>query len=302
MVYDIVIIGAGPAGLTAALYGRRAGRTVLLLESGIPGGQAATSAEVENWPGTRRVLGAEFATSLVEQVQELGAELQYDGAVSVQVTPEEIKQVTGASGKVYEGRTLILANGVKRRKLGVPGEEEYLGRGVSYCATCDGAFFRGREVAVVGGGSAALEDALYLAGVCPKVHLIHRRDEFRGEVHLSKKVRETPNIILHLKRNVTEIVGDKAVVGVKLTDGQTEEFLPCSGVFLAVGLVPDNAPFANLFPLTEAGYLEVGEDCRTPVPGVFAAGDTRKKELRQLVTAAADGAIAAHGVESYLNR
>ena len=301
MIYDILIIGAGPAGMTAALYGRRAGRTVLMLESGIPGGQAATSAEVENWPGTRQVLGAEFATSLFAQVQDLGAELEYDAAVSAQVTEEGVKQVTGASGKVYEGKSLILANGVKRRQLGVPGEEEYRGRGVSYCATCDGAFFKGREVAVVGGGSAALEDALYLSGVCSKVHLIHRRDEFRGEAHLAAKVKEKGNIVLHLKRNVTAIVGDQAVVGVKLTDGEKEDFLPCSGVFLAVGLIPDNTPFENLYPLTRAGYLDVGEDCRTAVPGVFAAGDTRQKELRQLVTAASDGAMAAHAADAYLN-
>ena len=301
MIYDILIVGAGPAGLTAAIYGCRAGRSVLLLEGGIPGGQAATSAEVENWPGTRRIFGAEFATSLVAQAEDLGAVLQYDSVVSAAAGEDGVKRVTGSSGAVYEGKTLILANGVKRRSLGVPGEEKYRGRGVSYCATCDGAFFRGRETAVVGGGSAALEDALYLSTLCNKVHLIHRRDSFRGEARLAQKVQETPNIVLHLKWNVTEIMGDQSVIGVKLTDGSREKFLPCSGMFLAIGLIPDNQPFENLFSLTEGGYFDVDETLHAKVPGVFAAGDCRRKALRQLVTAASDGAVAAYEAEGYLS-
>lgn len=298
-MYDIIIIGGGPAGLTAALYAKRAGFTALLLEGGALGGQAATTPEIENWPATGHISGPDFSMALYNQAKGLGAEIKFETAAGL-TDGGSVKTVT-TTAHSYEARAVILANGVRRRKLEVPGEERLTGRGVSYCATCDGNFFRGKDVAVVGGGSTALEDAIFLSTLCPTVWLIHRRAAFGGEPHLVEAVRDVANIRPLLSHSVVEIEGDAKVAAIRVKGPRGSLSLPVSGVFAAVGLIPDNAPFSPPLKLDEFGYVQAGEDCRTGIPGVFAAGDTRAKALRQLVTAASDGASAAVGAGHYLH-
>ncbi|WP_294550457.1 thioredoxin-disulfide reductase [uncultured Pseudoflavonifractor sp.] len=297
-MYDVIIIGGGPAGLTAAIYAKRAGYSTLLLEGGTPGGQAATTPDIENWPGSKQVSGPDFAMNLYEQAQALGTDIRFEQAASL-ADRGTYKTVT-TGGSAYDGRTVIIANGVRRRKLEVPGEERLAGRGVSYCATCDGNFFRGRDTAVVGGGNTALEDALFLANICPNVYLVHRRDTFRAERHLIDALASAPNIHVLLSHRVVEIQGEQAVTSLLVEGPEGRRSLPVAGVFAAVGLVPDNQVFSPPLELDQEGYIIAGEDARTNVPGVFAAGDTRVKDLRQLVTAAADGASAATQAGRYL--
>jgi thioredoxin reductase (NADPH) len=294
MVYDVIIIGAGPAGMTAALYALRAGRRVLLLEELIYGGQVANTPEVENIPSISRIDGVEFSMNLYNQIVELGAEFTFEGAESVE-DKGDTKVVVSNAGQRYEGKTLIIANGAKRRKMEVEGEERFSGRGVSYCATCDGAFFKGQETAVVGGGNTALEDAIYLSALSSRVHLIHRRDTFRGSQILVDRVLALPNVEIHYDCIPQAVIGEDAVTGLSIKNVKTGaiQTLPVSGIFVAVGTVPDNRRFLPLVELDEAGYILAGEDCLTKTPGIFVAGDTRKKHLRQIVTASADGAVAA---------
>ena len=297
-MYDIIIVGAGPAGLTAALYARRAGHSVLVLEGGVPGGQAVTTPHVENWPGTLSISGPDFAMGLYQQCTDLGAEIQFAAVTGFQ--DQGSVKVVLAGEEQFQGRALILANGVQRRKLGVPGEERLGGKGVSYCATCDGSFFKGKDVAVVGGGNTAVEDAVYLASICPTVWLIHRRDKLTAQKYLVDGLKDKPNVKLLMEHKVLEIQGEKQVESIRLMGPDHQRILHVSAVFAAVGLIPDNAKFSPPLALNEYGYLQAGEDCVTNIPGVFAAGDTRSKELRQLVTAAADGAMAASKAGQYL--
>ena len=301
MKYDVLILGGGPAGLAAALYAKRAGVSVLVLERSIYGGQVTNTPTVENYPGILNISGVDLAMALYEQVTGLGIEVRLEEPVSYQLDAPA-KAVATARG-LYEAKAVIVANGVKRRTLGCPGEERLAGRGVSYCAACDGAFFQGAEVAIVGGGNTALEDALFLSNNCAAVHLIHRRDQFRGSSILAEAVKKRQNIHLHLNSVVEEITGEEKVAGARLRDVTTgeETRLELSGVFVAVGLAPDNAAFAGQLALDGAGYIQAGEDCRTNLAGVFAAGDTRTKEVRQIITAAADGAVAALGAANYVN-
>ena len=297
-MYDIIIVGAGPAGLTAALYARRAGHSVLVLEGGVPGGQAVTTPHVENWPGTLSISGPDFAMGLYQQCTDLGAEIQFAAVTGFQ--DQGSVKVVLAGEEQFQGRALILANGVQRRKLGVPGEERLGGKGVSYCATCDGSFFKGKDVAVVGGGNTAVEDAIYLASICPTVWLIHRRDKLTAQKYLVDGLKDKPNVKLLMEHKVLEIQGEKQVESIRLMGPDHQRILHVSAVFAAVGLIPDNAKFSPPLALNEYGYLQAGEDCVTNIPGVFAAWDTRSKELRQLVTAAADGAMAASKAGQYL--
>lgn len=300
MTYDLIIVGAGPAGLTAAVYARRAGLSVLLLEGLAPGGQAAVTAEIENWPGSLRLAGADFAQALWKQAEALGAGLRLARAEAVLPQMGSLFHVK-AGGDTLEAKAVILAPGAKRRKLGVPGEKTLAGKGVSYCAVCDGAFFRGKDVAVVGGGNTALEDALLLSRLCPKVWLVHRRDAFRGEERLIRQVEAAKNIHPRMGSTVRAVLGDHQVQGLRIDGPQGELELPVAGVFVAVGLEPDNAPFSPPVALDEGGYIQAGEDCATNIPGLFAAGDCRTRQLRQLVTAAADGAVAAKRAEEWLS-
>ena len=292
-MYDIGIIGGGTAGMTAAIYGQRAGKKTLILEGGVFGGQITSSPNVENYPGIASVSGSEFSMNLLDQATKLGAE-----TVNEQVTgirdEGEIKVILTDRAE-YPCRSVILATGVTHRHLGVPGEEKLAGSGVSYCATCDGMFFRGREVAVVGGGSTALQDAEFLSNYCSRVYLIHRRDEFRGEDNIVKRLEKKENVTFILSTVVEEIAGEYAVEKLILKSKKTGEKseLPVSGVFIAVGQIPQNDRFADVVKLDGSGFILASEDCMTSRPGIFAAGDCRTKEVRQLTTAAADGAVAA---------
>lgn len=291
-MFDIIIVGAGPAGMSAAIYGLRAGKTVLLLEEKTYGGQIINTPEVENYPGIKSVSGFEFATNLFEQVKALGAEIVYERAE--QISDENgIKKVT-TNKNVYEAKSVILATGAKNRPLGIDGEEDFVGRGVSYCATCDGMFFRGRDVAVVGGGNTAIEDAGFLANYCSRVYLIHRRDSFRGEESLVNKLREKDNVEFVLNSNVVAIKGQERVEGItvkNVTDNALKD-IDVSGLFVAIGQMPDNDIFKDVVKLDDKGYIVAGEDCVTITSGIYAAGDCRTKAVRQLTTAAADGAVA----------
>lgn len=299
-MYDIGIIGGGTAGMTAAIYGQRAGKSTVIIEGSVFGGQITSSPNVENYPGIASVSGSEFSMNLLDQAMKLGAETVMEQVTGIR-DEGEVKIIETA-GKEYPCRSVILATGVSHRHLGVPGEERLAGSGVSYCATCDGAFFRGRDVAVVGGGSTALQDAEFLSNYCSRVYLIHRRDEFRGEEKIVSRLREKENVEFVLSATVKEITGDMAVEGVVLNNKKTgEEFsLAVSGVFIAVGQIPKNEMFADIVKLDGSGFILAAEDCVTSRPGIFAAGDCRTKEVRQLTTAAADGAVAALAACKYI--
>lgn len=292
-MYDILIVGGGVAGLTAAIYARRAGKTVLVLEGATLGGQIATSPLVENYPGIPEVNGADYAEALTAQAKALGAEVKFGRASAVERTGDGF--VLTAGRRTYEARALILATGARHRHLGLDREEELVGRGISYCATCDGAFYKDKDVAVCGGGDSALQSVLYLAAFCKSVTLLHRRTRFRGSPVLEQRVRERENVALKLPRVVESLEGETALTGLILKDpdtGRTER-LAVDGLFIAVGQEPDTAPFSPLCEIGEGGYFRAGEDCTTKTPGVFVAGDCREKSLRQLTTATADGSVAA---------
>ncbi len=292
---DVIIIGAGTAGLTAAIYALRAGKSVLVLEQGTYGGQIVNTPKVENYPGIEQISGYEFASGLFKQAEKLGMEYRNEKVIGVR--QEGTCKVVETEGETYEAAALVLATGAKNRPLGVERETELTGRGISYCATCDGMFFRGKKVAVVGGGNTALEDAAFLSNYCEQVYVIHRRETFRGEDKLVKELREKVNVEFLLNKTVQELKGDTTLQAVMLRDKNSGEVsrLEIDGLFVAIGQVPENGIFADLLELDEGGYIVAGEDCRTNVEGIFAAGDCRKKTVRQLTTAAADGAVAALG-------
>ncbi|MBP3249445.1 MAG: FAD-dependent oxidoreductase [Ruminococcus sp.] len=297
-MYDIIIVGAGPAGMTAAIYGRRAGKSVLVLEAASYGGQIINTPDVENYPSAAHISGFDLATQIYEQAKALGAEFAFEKVTGIE--DGDVKTVITAKNR-YEGRAVIIATGSENRKLGVAGEDELVGRGVSYCATCDGAFYRKKTVAVVGGGNTALEDALYLADLAEKVYLIHRRDQFRGDETTVARLRERENVELVLNSRVTGLIAEKKLKAVEVTDkdGNTSQ-LEVNGLFVAVGRVPENQNFASVIELDGAGYAVAGENCRTRSAGIFVAGDNRVKDVRQLVTATADGAVAATEAIKYL--
>jgi thioredoxin reductase (NADPH) len=294
--YDIVIVGGGPAGLTAAIYARRAGRSVLLLEKEGFGGQIASSPRVENYPGLPGISGAALSDKLFSQAEALGARLELEEVQSIQ--DGSLKTVTTDYGS-YRCKALILATGMKRRTLGLSGEETL--QGVSWCAVCDGAFYRDSDVAVCGGGNAALQDALFLSGICHSVTVIHRRDTFRGYQMLLEELRRCPNVSFRMNTTVDALLGETALTGLSLRDAVTGKVsaLPVSALFEAVGQLPQRTPAETLLPLDDAGFIPSGEGCRTPVSGVFSAGDCRVKEVRQLTTACADGAVAAVAAARY---
>ena len=303
-MFDVLIIGAGPAGLSAAIYVERAGKHAACLEAMSVGGQIVNTPEIANYPGIKATSGFDFSMALYEQATELGAEVIYEKAVGIRTLESGIKEVTAESGKSYEARAVIIATGAKNRHLGIDREEELLGRGVSYCATCDGAFFKGKDVAVNGGGNTALEDALFLTNYCNKVYIIHRRDEFRGEPKNLEAVKTKDNIEFVLNATVNELRGEKSLESVVVKDkisGEERE-IPVQGLFIAIGQEPDNKDFENVAELDAAGYVAADESCKTKTEGVFVAGDCRTKNVRQLTTAASDGAVAALAACEYLNQ
>lgn len=300
-MYDVIIIGSGPAGLTAAIYGQRAKLNVLMIEKQpMSGGQILNTYEVDNYPGLPGIGGFDLGTKLRAHADALGMQVVTGDVVSVDFSGK-VKQVVTGDG-TYESRTVIIATGAQYRKLGVPGEDTLRGMGVSYCATCDGAFFRGKETAVIGGGDVALEDALFLARACSKVYLIHRRDEFRGAKVLQERVFQTPNIEVIWDTVAESINGTEKVESLLLYNRKKEEHttLMVSGVFIAVGIQPNSELFRDQVAMDEGAYLIAGEECRTDCDGIFAAGDVRTKQLRQVITAASDGANAITSVERYL--
>ena len=300
-MYDIIVIGAGPAGMTAAIYARRAARSGLVLEALNYGGQIINTPDIENYPVEAHISGFDFSTKVYEQAKGLGAEFVFEKAVEIR-DEDGVKTVVTPKNS-YQARAVILATGSENRKLGLEDEARLTGRGISYCATCDGNFYRNKVVAVVGGGNTALEDALYLADLAAKVYLIHRRDSFRGEEANAARLKEKSNVEFVYNSNVTKLIAEKRLKAIEVTnklDGSVRT-IELNGLFVAVGRVPENQNFANLIQLDEAGYVKAGEDCHTNHEGIFVAGDNRTKALRQLVTATADGAMAATEAVKYLN-
>ena len=299
--YDVIIFGAGTAGLSAAVYALRAGLSVLILENKVQGGQILNTPQIENYPAILAISGFAFIETLFKQATELGAQVAYEQPLKVDLS-KRMKTVT-TDGGAYQAKTLILATGASHRKLGCPGEEELAGRGVSYCATCDGGFFRGRTAAVVGGGNSALEDALYLANLCKKVYIIYRRSSFRGFKSIADQVAARENIKVLYCSEVTAVDGDFQVEQITVVNTQdgSQRQLAVDGLFIAIGMEPANEIFGDDLKLDERGFICAGEDCRTNLPGVFAAGDIRTKPLRQVITAAADGAVAAMSAFEYVS-
>lgn len=299
-MYDVIVVGGGPAGLTAALYAARAGKDVLVLEGEATGGQINYSPLVDNYPGLPGMSGSQFGETLTKQAQEQGVVIRCEAVTAMRTQGEKVELTTG-QGR-YTGTALVLATGVTHRKLGLPGEDELIGAGVSYCAVCDGAFYHGRPVAVVGGGDTALQDALFLSARCSKVTLIHRRDLFRGESRLVQQLRERDNVEFLLSCRVEELEqNEEGLTGLKVMDlktGLTKD-LDVDGLFVAVGQEPRNEIFANFIMTDDSGYFLAGEDCATSLPGVYAAGDCRVKEVRQLTTAVGDGAVAGLAASRY---
>ena len=291
-MYDIIVVGGGPAGLTAALYARRAEKSVLVLEANSFGGQIIYSDNVENYPGMKSMSGTQFADMLLDQVLEAGAEVDLEKVIKIK--NGAVKTVV-TENREYECKSVIVATGLTHRRLGAENEEKFIGAGVSFCAVCDGAFFKNADVAVVGGGNTALQDALYLSDICRRVYLVHRREGFRGEERLVTKIKNRENIELLLNKTVSEISGDTTVSSITLSDVSNGEKsqLDVSGVFVAVGQIPHNSDFADVINLDDGGYVLSDENCRTNEQGIFVAGDCRTKEVRQLTTAVADGASAA---------
>ena len=302
-MYDIVIVGGGPAGLTAAIYALRAGKSVLVIEKGGFGGQIAFSPKVENIPGTKVISGAEFADRLTDQAMALGADVELEKVVKVEKEADGFRIFT-EEGSEFTGKAVILALGVKHRTLGLEGEDALIGNGISFCAVCDGAFYAGQEVAMIGGGNSALQEALLLSEVCSKVTVVQNLADFTGEKKLADALLEKDNVTAVFN---TVVVGyeteNGALSGLRLKNQETgaESAIRVDGAFLAVGLMPENEPFAQLAGLNDWGYFDSGEDCCTKTEGVFVAGDCRSKRIRQVVTASADGAVAAMAACRYLD-
>lgn len=301
-MYDIIILGGGPAGLTAGLYAARTGRKTLLLEGLAPGGQMAQSSRIENYPGfPEAVDGVSLARSMETQGKQFGLEIQSAWVTALKLT-ENPKCLRTDAGD-FLGKAVILAGGSQPRKLGLPGEERLTGRGVHYCAACDGFFYRGKTVAVVGGGNSAAGEALHLAGLAKKVILVHRRDSLRAERASYGPLLAAENVEFRWNSEITCLLGEETLTGIRVRDNRTgaEAELSCDGLFVSIGRQPATELLAGQLALDENGYLPAGETTETEIPGVFAAGDIRKKPLRQIITAAADGAVAAHMAERYLS-
>ena len=303
-MYDVIVVGGGPAGMTAALYALRNGKSALVIEKNGFGGQITHSPKVENWPGTYSMSGNEFADQALDQILKQGAEIEFENVVSVEPAADGTLLVKTEEGSTFEGKTAILATGVKHRMLGLPGEEELVGEGISFCAVCDGDFYAGQTVCVAGGGNSALQEAILLADKCREVIMLQDLPYFTGEAKLQEVLFSRPNV-----RGVTDtkinrfLTANGSLTGVEIESRSTGEKqeIACDGLFIAIGLIPENEPFADLADLNSYGYFDSDEQCLTKTPGVFAAGDCRSKFVRQLTTAVADGATAALAACRYIN-
>ena len=299
-MFDIIIVGAGPAGLTAGIYASRASKKVLILEARTYGGQIINTLDIENYPGAFHISGFDFASSLFNQAKELGAIVKFEKVIDIKNEKNVKKVIT--SENIYETKTIILATGSENRKLGLSNEEELVGKGVSYCATCDGAFYKEKTVAVVGGGNTALEDALYLSDICKKVYLIHRRDSFRADNKTVELLKKKENIEFIYNSNVTKLNAKDKLESIEVTSlSNSKKTIYVDGLFIAVGRIPENENFRRIINLDNDGYVIAKENCHTNKSGIFVAGDIRRKNVRQLVTATSDGAVAATEAINYVN-
>ncbi|WP_314020754.1 NAD(P)/FAD-dependent oxidoreductase [Mogibacterium diversum] len=303
--YDVAIIGGGPAGLTAGIYAARAGKSTAVIERGLIGGQITFTDSIDNFPAAPGMNGAEYAMKIQSQAESFGAEIIMDEITEVTAPETEggTFKIKGNSDE-YEATAVILATGLDNRKMGISGEDGLISRGISFCAVCDGAFFRNKEVAVYGGGNTAVEDAAFLANICSKVTIIHRRDRFRAEQAVVDELKALDNVEFVMTSNVVGVNGDKALESITVKNNETGETrdIAVSALFVAIGKIPNGKPFANLVATDEAGYFEIGESCEAGTPGVFVAGDGRLKELKQLTTAVSDGSIAATKACNYVDR
>lgn len=295
-MYDIAVIGAGPAGLTAGIYGTRANKKVIVFEMLTPGGQIVNTSTISNYPVAPGITGPEFGQVLSKQAEDLGVEIEYAEVNHIDKADGYFKITTEDDN--FEAKTIIIATGTQPRKLELEHEDEFTGKGISYCATCDGAFYKDRVVAVNGGGNSALHEALYLADIASKVYLVHRRTEFRGSEDMVENIKAKGNVELVLGANITKLNGDKKLTSVETDTGQT---LDVDGLFVSIGRVPNAKKLIDGLEVVDGDYVAAGENCITNIPGVFVAGDVRNKELRQLVTATSDGAIAANEALKYLS-
>ena len=295
-MYDIIIIGAGPAGLTSGIYGKRAGKKVLILEALSYGGQIINSLDIENYPVESHISGFDFATKLYNQVKELEVEIKFEKVNEIKNSNEKKTVITSKNS--YETKTVIIATGCSNRKLGLVNEDSFVGKGLSYCATCDGNFYKEKEVAVVGGGNTAIEDALFLSDLASKVYLIHRRDKFRADQKVVDLLKNKSNVEFILNSNITKLIGNERLEKIEINNN---EEIKIDGLFAAIGKTPETAIFKDLITLDEYGYIDSGENCNTNIAGIFVAGDNRTKSVRQLVTATSDGAVAAIEAVKYIN-
>lgn len=295
-MYDIIIVGAGTAGLTAAIYAKRSNKNILVLEANSYGGQIITASKIENYPAEPNITGFDFATKLYNQAKNLGAEIKIEKVIDIKDNKEYKEVITNKN--TYQTKTIILATGSDNRKLNIENEDKLLGKGISYCATCDGMFYKDKIVAVVGGGNTALEDAIYLSDIVKKVYLIHRRNSFRAEEKLVEELKNKNNIEIIYESNITKIIGQDKLDSIEINNEKT---IDIDGLFIAVGRVPENQNFEKLINVDKIGYIIADESCHTNVDGIFVAGDNRTKTLRQLVTAASDGAVATTEAIKYIN-
>ena len=290
-MYDVIIIGAGPAGLTSAIYAKRSNKEVLVLEANTYGGQIVTTDKIDNYPAAPHISGYDFATNLYNQVIELGAEVKFEKAIEI-VNGDTKKVVTDKN--TYEAKIVIIAIGVRNRNLNVPGEKDFEGKGVSYCATCDGMFYKGKTVAVVGAGNTAFEEALYLSNLCKKVYIIHRNEKFKASPSMTRKVKAKDNIEFILNSNIVSINGKEKVSDIDLLDNnENKSNIKVSAVFIAIGQIPENGNLTKELNIDKNGYIKSDKNLKTNIDGIYVAGDIRPKTLRQLVTATSDGALAA---------
>ena len=289
-MYDVIIIGAGPAGLTAAIYAKRSNKKVLVLEANTYGGQIVTANIIDNYPANPHISGFDFATNLYNQVVDLGVDVVFEKAIDIE--SGKIKKVV-TEKNTYESKTIIIAIGVRNRNLNIEGEKEFLGKGVSYCANCDGMFYKGKTVAVVGAGNTAIDDALYLSNICKKVYLIHRNENFKAASSSVRKLRNKENVEFILNTNVTSITGKEKLEEIMINNGEKDKKLKVDGLFIAIGQIPENNNLTKNLKVDENGYIIANKNLQTNLKGIYVAGDIRPKTLRQLVTATSDGAIAA---------